>query len=1001
MANYNKSFNFRNGVQVDQDNFLVDSLGRVGIGTSIARTDLDVYGNAAINGRLDTINSISSGIATFTGTVKVGTGITMYAASGIISATYYGDGSNLSNLPTSQWIDVDPSSAYTSIYAAGNVGIATTNPGFTFQIGNNPNNPSGIGTAYGLGISSEGNVRTSGIITAKSFVGSGAGVTSINADNISTGTLSASLFSNINSSGIATIGTLGVTGTSTTRNLQVTGVTTVGFITATNLYVGIATIGTLGITTATISSLTVTQNVSFDKLEINTGITTNLSVTGIATIGTLGVTGTSTTRNLQVTGVTTVGFITATNLYVSGIATIGTVKGDYLNVGIGTITSFTSTYSQIGISTATTFKATNIESTGVTTSPKIFSGNVQISNTANTIDTSSSDLKLDAFTKKVSIENDLYVTRGTYLAGIATVAIGLVPDDNSGAYLGQSGKAFSDAYIDNIQISVTDGSTIDTGANDLKLDASTKKVSVTNDLSVGRNLSVTGVSTFSQVINVAIGLVPDDDGGAYIGTSGKAFSEAYIDGVQIGVGGTTTIDTRGGDLVLNAPTNKVSVSNDLSVGRNTYITGIATVALGLVPDADVGAYLGQSNNAFEKAYISGVQIGVGGTTTIDTRGGDLILDSFTDNVIVNNNLLLPEKLYVGSGSYNYNTLYVDGPNNKVGIGTSAPTKDFEFKRQGDAEFAIISNTANAKLTVSSGNTSSYFKINPTTYELSIINDYPANVSNYIHAGDPGISTGDFKWIYGQNNAVLMSLSYNGNLNINGINTTHKLYVGGSSSISGNSWVGDNLRVLNNITANSISAVSYALPSIISNVNLNNTSGVSTFFNINIRQTGQLLMDSTTRIGIGSTQPRAQLDIFGFNLESGGGGIYASSVAIGTDASVTNVETLDNFPGQEYGLYLKGRYIGVDNGALEMYNSSFITMATGDCRIGIGTTVYRAMIDFADAGKSVDTIQGAFMLPPRLNNSQRAGLATEAGAFIYNTSTNRHQGYNGTSWFDFY
>jgi hypothetical protein len=287
--------------------------------------------------------------------------------------------------------------------------------------------------------------------------------------------------------------------------------------------------------------------------------------------------------------------------------------------------------------------------------------------------------------------------------------------------------------------------------------------------------------------------------------------------------------------------------------------------------------------------------------------------------------------------------------------------------------------------------------------LSIINDYPANVSNYIHAGNPvvGINTGDFNWIYGQNNAVLMSLSYKGNLNINGTNTTHKLYVGGSSSISGNSWVGDNLRVLNNITANSISAVSYTFPSIISNVNLNSTSGVSTFFNINIQSSGRLSMDSTTRIGIGSTLPRAQLDVFGFNIESGGGGIYASSVAIGTDASVTNVETLDNFLGQEYGLYLKGRYIGVDNGALEMYNSSFITMATGDCRIGIGTTVYRAMIDFADAGKSVDTIQGAFMLPPRLNNSQRAGLATEAGAFIYNTSTNRHQGYNGTSWFDFY
>ena len=1081
MANYNKSFNFRNGVQVDQDNFLVDSLGRVGIGTTIPRTDLDVYGNVAISGRLNTIDSISSGIASFTGTVKVGTGITMYAASGIISATYYGDGSNLDGLPTSQWIDVNPSIyAYTSIYAAGNVGIATTNPAFTFQVGDNPNNPSGIGTAYGLGITSEGNVRTSGIITAKSFVGSGAGVTSINADNISAGTLSASLFSNINSSGIATIGTLGVTGTSTTRNLQVTGVTTVGFITATSLYVGIATIGTLGVTTANIGSLTVTQNVSFEKLEVNVGIITNLSTSGIATIGTLGVTGTSTTRNLQVTGVTTVGFITATSLYV-GIATIGIVKGDYLDVGIGTITSFKSSYSEIGISTATTFKATDIEATGVTTSPKIFSGNVRISNTANTIDTSSSDLKLDASTKKVnvvndlkvdrdtylvgiatvelglvpdadvgaylgqsdnafsaayidgirigvggtttidtrggdlvlnastnkvSVSNDLYVTRGTYLAGIATVETGLVPDADAGAYLGQSDNAFSAAYIDEIRIGHTDTITIDTASLDLKLDAftkkvdvlndlkvsrntylagiatvetglvpnsdggaylgqstnafsgayidgvqigvaasttidtrggdlvlnaSTNKVSVTNDLSVGRNLSVTGVSTFSQVINTVIGLVPDADVDAYLGQSNKAFEKAYISGVQIGVGGTTTIDTRGGDLVLNASTNKVSVSNDLNVTRGTYLTGIATVALGLVPDADVDAYLGQSNKAFEKAYISGVQIGVGGTTTIDTRGGDLILDSFTNNVKVNNNLFLPENLYAGS---NYNTLYVDGQNNKVGIGTSAPTKDFEFKRQNEAEFAIISNTNAAKLTVSSGSTSSYFKINPTTYELGIINDYPGNISNYIHAsGVAGINTGNFNWVYAPNNNILMSLTYGGKLGIGITNPINAFHVVGTSTITENSYVGNNLYVANDIYFGSLKGII--------DVNTNVTSGVSTFSTL-------YLNGGTNILGIGTNDT----GMYKFKIQEGLDAYLGNRSILGTstdgevDYFASNSSVDQSLLKVFGGLYVRDLYtnswsptsLAIGAGNTYITVSSGIVTASKGFSSGIGTAV---------------------------------------------------------------
>ena len=49
MANYNKSFNFRNGVQVDDDNFIVNANGLVGIGTSIPSEVLDVYGNIRLS----------------------------------------------------------------------------------------------------------------------------------------------------------------------------------------------------------------------------------------------------------------------------------------------------------------------------------------------------------------------------------------------------------------------------------------------------------------------------------------------------------------------------------------------------------------------------------------------------------------------------------------------------------------------------------------------------------------------------------------------------------------------------------------------------------------------------------------------------------------------------------------------------------------------------------------------------------------------------------------
>jgi hypothetical protein len=42
-----------------------------------------------------------------------------------------------------------------------------------------------------------------------------------------------------------------------------------------------------------------------------------------------------------------------------------------------------------------------------------------------------------------------------------------------------------------------------------------------------------------------------------------------------------------------------------------------------------------------------------------------------------------------------------------------------------------------------------------------------------------------------------------------------------------------------------------------------------------------------------------------------------------------------------------------------------------------------------------------MLPPKLTTGERNLLTVVEGAFIYNTTTHKHQGHNGTTWFDFY
>ena len=239
MANYNKSFSFRNGVQVDNSNFVVNPLGLVGIGTSVPTELLDVRGTIKTTGLVTTRDLYVTGIATFN---RIDVGSTIKMSSGIITATaFYGNGATLSNLPTSQWVDIDVGLGFTSIYAQGYVGIATNDPRYVLQVGGNYN----LGQ-NGIGINSNGNIVASGVITASSFVGDGPYITGINANNITAGTLSNDrlpiinndrLPQNISISGIITAATgkfttLNVVSIAATGNVNITGIVTAlgGFV---------------------------------------------------------------------------------------------------------------------------------------------------------------------------------------------------------------------------------------------------------------------------------------------------------------------------------------------------------------------------------------------------------------------------------------------------------------------------------------------------------------------------------------------------------------------------------------------------------------------------------------------------------------------------------------------------------------------------------------------------------------------------------------------------
>lgn len=214
MANIRKSFNFKNGVSVDDKDFIVRG-SLVGIGTSVPSEILDIRGNLKVVGTTSTRDFFSVGFATFRELTIAGSGITMNSSGIITAKEFYGNGATLLNLPTSQWQDVDVGLGFTSIYAVGNIGIATRDPRYVLQVGQANLWQAGVAGKTGVGINSQGDIISSGIFTAFSFVGFGSNLQLVDADNIDLGTLSNDRLPiidnnrfppNVNISGIITAG---------------------------------------------------------------------------------------------------------------------------------------------------------------------------------------------------------------------------------------------------------------------------------------------------------------------------------------------------------------------------------------------------------------------------------------------------------------------------------------------------------------------------------------------------------------------------------------------------------------------------------------------------------------------------------------------------------------------------------------------------------------------------------------------------------------------------
>lgn len=433
---------------------------------------------------------------------------------------------------------------------------------------------------------------------------------------------------------------------------------------------------------------------------------------------------------------------------------------------------------------------------------------------------------------------------------------------------------------------------------------------------------------------------------------------------------------------------------------NINVSGVITATSGFSGNLTgnvTGSLTGVAQSASSLTGTPNINVGVITATRIITDTIEVIQSPVGVTTIANT-------LNVGTGGTGFTATNAG----LIGVGTANPTSEIQVRKNGTTTVEVLSNTGEARISIGQsvglGNSSTVLRFGNAQGTFDILNRSTGSFNQFIHAGGAGVGTGNFNWIYGQTNAELMTLTYDGKLGIAKTNPDNTLHVVGTSTVTGTAYFGSNVEVLGSLTIGSGAnkAVLGGAGGVLSNVNLNNTSGITTL--------SELHVSGISSVGIGTTRPavgldaRAQTGFFSrigisttnpnFNprlFVNGTVGI-TEKVGVGTTAPLTQINDPAN------GI--------LDSGSLQVfgqtniYNSSLIIRGIGG--IGIGSDLPIGPIDLRFANLTA-SLRGVFY-PPVLTTAQRNAItpaAVAAGAIIYNSSTNRHQGYDGTSWNDFY
>ena len=543
--------------------------------------------------------------------------------------------------------------------------------------------------------------------------------------------------------------------------------------------------------------------------------------------------------------------------------------------------------------------------------------------------------------------NKLDVHGGARILGLATVTT-----------LGVTGVS---TFYDDLKV-----------GNSISFDASAGQINATNVVA----------NTFNGGIIVAIATAgwTFEHGGAGISTF-----------ISVGIGTTsdTNYDLRiGSGISFTGDTGNAFYSGVVTATTFDGNLDAADLSTGTIPDARFPATLPTSSGAsltnLNASNISSGTIDAARVPTLNqnTTGTAAGLSGSPDTVLgVTTTGNLTAGSIVGTG------LSVTS----IGVGTAIPANTFQQRETGATELQVTSDTASASVTVgrepgTANTNNAEFRYGgavgfpySTAQSLDLINYGTGYFNYYLSANNSSAAVGDYVWHKGSNNDQLMALTKDGNLGIGITNPTHKLNVQGISTFTGDAYFNTNVTIDGNLSATFVGDVKNSSNSVILDVsgaqlngNVNTTSGISTFKDVEL----------SGRIGIGtiaSSNPVSvnELTVDRFMVDSNG------KVGVRTDSINTNME-LDV------------------NGDIQARHGLVVgPTTTPKCAIDMS-----GVVDIVADGSSRAPI--AYMIPPRLTTAQRNALtdtggnalsSDEAGAMIYNTTTNKLQVWNGSTWND--